>query len=129
MILLECVTAYMAVQALMEQAFPYKTAHALVMLKRALQPHVEFFSQEEMKLVEEFAEKDVVNHKILWTDKGTFRFEAGKDPAEYARRRADLGAVEVEWGIERVKAPFSASITPAQLEALEKFIEFEEADG
>jgi hypothetical protein len=119
----------MAVQALMEQPFPYKTAHALVMLKRELQPHVEFFSQEEMKLVEEFAEKDVVNKKILWTDKGAFRFESGKDPSKYAKRRADLGAVEVDWGVERVKVPFPASITPAQLEALEKFIEFEEADG
>lgn len=129
MILLECVTAYMAVQALMEQPFPYKAAHALMMLKRKMQPHVEFFSQEEMKLVEEFAEKDVVNKKILWTDKGAFRFDAGKDPSEYARRRVDLGAVEVEWGIERIKVPCPASITPAQLEALEKFIEFEEADG
>lgn len=129
MILLECVTAYMAVQALMEQPFPYKAAHALMMLKRELQPHVEFFSKEEMKLVAEFAEKDKEKQTIQWTDKGAFRFAAGKDPREYAARRENLSATDIEWGIKRIKVPCPASITPAQLEALEKFIEFEEADG
>ena len=127
MILLECVTAYMAVQTLMEQPFPYKTAHALLMLKRELSPHVEFFSQEEMKLVDEFADKGD-DGKIIWTDKGAFLFAAGKNPAEYARQRAELGTVEIEWTAARAKVPVPTSITPAQLEALEKFIEFEEAE-
>jgi hypothetical protein len=127
MLLLECVTAYMAVQGLMDQPFPYKTAHALMMLKRELQPHVDFFSGEEMKLVERFAEKDTESNKIVWTGKGAFRFAEGKDPAEYARCRVELGSVHVDWCAERKMVQFHASITPAQLEALEKFIEFEEA--
>ena len=125
MILMECVTAYMAVQELMEQPFPYKAAHELMMLKRKMQPHVEFFAREEMKLVEEFAQHE--NGKILWTDKGAFRFAAGKDPREYASRRENLSSTDIGWIYERIKIPFPASIKPAQLEALEKFIEFEEA--
>lgn len=126
MYLLQCVTAYIAVQSLMEQECPYRTAHALFMLKKKLQPHVELFSQKERELVEAFAEKDGKG-RVVYTEKGTFRFAAGADREAYARRREELAAVVVEEEFPVVKVPFPAAVKPAHLEALEKFIEFEEA--
>lgn len=128
MILFKTVAAYMAVQAMMEQTFPYKTAHALLMMKRALQPHAEFFSGEEMKLVETFADKDIETGNIVWLGKGTFRFAAGKNPEEYTKKRMELSMLEIEWEHKKIKAPIPSSITPAQIEALEDFIEFEEEE-
>lgn len=127
MILLEYVNAYMAVEALMGGECCYKTAHALVMLKKQLAPHAEFFAEKELKLVERFAEKDGEG-RILWNG-GSFSFREGADPAEYARSRTELGMMPVEEEIPVRRVPAPATIKPVHLAALEKFIEFEEADG
>lgn len=125
MVILECVTAYVAIQAMMERECPYKTAHALVITKKRIQTHAEFFVTEERKLVAEYAVKDEKGQPVIEAN-GTFRFREGTDPVQYERKRRELGAVPVEESFEPVHAPMPQVITPAQLEALEKFIVFEE---
>ena len=125
MYLLECVTAYVAIQAMMETECSYKTAHALYMLKKELQPHADFFVREERKLVAEFAVKDEKGQPVIG-ENGTFRFRDGVDPSEYERKRRELGTIPVEKEFKAVRAPVPPVIKPAQLEALEKFIVFEE---
>ncbi len=125
MYLLECVTAYMGVKAMMEQECSYKTAHALLMLKKMLQPHAEFFANEEMKLASQFAVKDEAGAPLI-TEKGVFEFKDGADPAKYNEKRRELGMVSVEIDFEPVRVPVPAVIKPVHLEALEKFIIFEE---
>ena len=124
MVLLEGVAAYMAVESLMEQECPYKTAHALILIKKKLRPHVEFFAQEEKKLVELYGQRDEKGNICL--EGRSFRFRSDVDPREYERKRAELCDVEIEEVFEKVHAPTPAVISPAHLEALEKFIIFEE---
>lgn len=125
--LIQYVNAYAALQPLMDCEWDYKTAHALMMLKRKLQPHASFFSQEELKLVEEFAEKDEKG-KVAWKGAGRFNFQDPSRAEEYNKKRMELGMVEIQEELEMVRAPIPATIKPAQLEALEGFIEFYEEE-
>lgn len=123
MYLIQCVNAYMAIRALGECECEYQTAHALVVLKHRLQPHVEFFAKSEMKLVEEYARREE-DGKITITENGGFVFS---DPAlanEYARRRTELGMVLVEEELPVLHVPAPKMIRPVHLEALNGFLDF-----
>lgn len=128
MYLKQCVDAYGAVLDMMEKEWDYKTAHALVMLKRKLQPQVDFFAKEEMKLAKEYAKLDEKGNVIL-TERGTFPFREKEKAQEYAERRTELGMVEVQEAYTPLRVPVPGRITPAQLEALEGFLEFDEPEG
>lgn len=120
----QCVEAYMAVMELSEQAWSYKAAHALLMLKRKLQPHAEFFAKEENGLVEAYAKRDD-GGKVVWGKTGfVLRDEAAAEA--YRQRREELGAVEVEIEGLPVQLPLPEKIRPRQLEALEGYIEWSE---
>ena len=123
MYLLQCVAAYTAVLALMRKETDYETAYALVTLKRLLEPHVEFFCAEEMKLVREYAEQDGSGGLKL-TEDGGFVFRDKALAPEYARRRAELGTVEVREKFPHFTLPRPKSILPAHLEALDAFVSF-----
>lgn len=125
--LIQCVNAYAALLPLMDREWDYKTAHGLMMLKRKLQLHASFFSQEEMKLAQEFAEKDE-NGQIRWKGAGRFAFQDPSRAKEYDSRRTELGAVEIQEQWEPLRIPVPEAIKPAQLEALEGFIEFYEEE-
>lgn len=128
MYLIQCVNAYAAAVAMMQREWDYETAHALVLLKGRLQPHVDFFTGEEMKLVEEFAVRDK-NGKTAWNENGTFTFAQPERAQEYAEQRTKLGAVEVNEGWKTLRVPRPESIKPVHLEALEGFIQFGEDGG
>lgn len=124
----QCVEAYTAILELIEKEWSYQTAHALVTLKRELKPHVDFYAQEEMRLVEKFAAKDEKGN-ILWTGNGTFSFMEKSMALEYAKQRETLGNVEVQEDFRKIKAPAPERIKPSQLDALIGFIEFESGEG
>ena len=126
--LLQCVTAYAAVLALMRKEADYETAYALATLKRMLEPHVKFFCEEEMKLVHEYAEQDGSGGLKL-TEDGGFVFRDKALAPEYARRRAELGEVEVREKFPRFTLPRPKSILPSHLEALDEFVGFEDRGG
>lgn len=128
MYLKQCVDAYGAVLDMMEKEWDYTTAHALVTLKRRLQPQADFFAQEEMKLVKEYGKTDA-NGKVVFTERGTFMFREQELAEEYAERRVKLGMVEVQEEYKPLRVPMPERITPAQLEALGNFLEFGEERG
>lgn len=126
MLLIKCVTAYTAVQQLMDAECEYKTAHTLLMLKRALQPHVDFFSAKEMELVEQYAVKNEKD-KVVMTD-GKFQLRDTYAAANFRAAKEDLCGLEIEleWKVCKVAPP--KQIKPIHLEALEDLLEFEEGD-
>ena len=115
--LIDCVAAYKAVHEMMDLEQAYPTAHALLSLKRQLKPHVDFCAVEEMKLVDKYAKKD--ENGVVWGKIG-FVFADPEKALEYAEKRKELMDVEVE--VDKVKLDL-ATVTPAQLEALEGFME------
>jgi len=127
MYLIQCVNAYAATVALAEREWDYKTAYALVTLKRKLQPHVDFYTGEELKLVEEYGERDSAGKVII--NNGKFTFKDADGAQEYERRRRALGMLEVSEQFTPAVVPLPGSIKPVHLEALEGFIVFEEEGG
>lgn len=125
--LVECVKAYGAVLELSEREWDYKTAYALVVLKRRLEEPVGFYNREELKLVAEYAAKDEKGN-IRLDERGTFTFAQPKRAGEYLQKRQELGQVEVDWPHKPLRLPVPGSIKPAQLEALEGFLNFEEEE-
>lgn len=121
--LIECVDAYLAANGLMEVEWDYPSAYALTRLRRALQPHADFFIQEENKLTRQYGQKDREG-QVCFTQRGTFLFEDPAQAGEYNAKRQALGAVEVELDWEEKALPSPERIRPAQIEALEGFIRF-----
>ena len=108
---------------LMEQELDYKTAHALVLLKSRLQPHVNYYAQEEMKLVQQYGKKDDKG-QIDMTDAGRLTLESPEAAEEFNRKKMELAQVDVQEEWEKIKCPCPEKIKPAVLEALQDFIEF-----
>lgn len=123
MYLIQCVTACVALSELMSQEWDYKTAYALLQLKRKLRPHFEFYANEETKLVEEYAAKDE-RGEVIMPEAGKFALAGVEQAAEYERRRMELNKVEVEEEFPLVKVPCPAYIKPVHIEALEGFVIF-----
>lgn len=122
--LIRCCAAYLAVQGLMEQEWDYPSAYALTRLRRALQPHVDFFIQEENKLIRQYG-KTGEDGQVEYTPNGTFLFRDPTQAGMYNAKRLELGGVEVELDWEERALPRPEQIRPVQLEALEKIIRFE----
>lgn len=116
----EAVRAYLTIQTLSSRELDYKTAHALMITKKRLQPHVEFYSSEEMKLAEAYGEKDEKG-KLIYREGG--RFNIAGDGDEYVTKKNALGEVTVE-DFEPIKVPVPERITAEQLEALDGIIDF-----
>lgn len=123
----EAVRAYLTIQTLSSRELDYKTAHALMITKKKLQPHVEFYSAEEMKLAEEFGEKDEKGN-LVCREGGRFNFAGDGDEYvanrdEYITKKNALGEVTIE-DFEPIKVPVPERITADQLEALFGIIDF-----
>ncbi len=127
MLLIQCVTAYTALTALSKQEMPHKAALAMVLAKKRLAPHVEFYVEKERELVETFAKRDEKGD-VIKTGENSFALDTNKDIGEYSRRSRELASTEIPEPIEPIKAPFPDKISPAHIEALEGIIEFEGGD-
>lgn len=125
--LIKCVGAYMATNELMQKEWDYKTAYALVRLRRKLQGHMDFYAQEETKLVETFGDKDEKG-KVISKTPGVFVVSDPEKQEQYRQKKQDLGDLEVEedWRVYTVPAP--QQIKPMLLEALDGFIQFGEEE-
>ena len=118
----ECIAAWQALRALAAQN---KSAHALVLLKERLRPHVAYFSSTEMDLVKKYAELDAEGNPV-YEAPGRVRFRNAKDLAAFTRERTELDDVELGEEITRAKIAPPAAISPEQLEALAPYVDIEE---
>lgn len=107
-----------------QKEMDYQTAYALLKLRKGLQTQVDFYQSEEMKLVEKYA-KTGKDGKVQWDEDNRFSFDDEKKAREFFEQRKKLSMTQID-DVEPVKAPKPEKISPAQLEALEKFIHFGE---
>lgn len=122
--LLECMAAWTAAETLKDTPCAYTTALALYRLRSALKPETEFYLKKERKLAETYGKRDADGQ--LAVRGGTVEFETQKALDEFRKARQELNETPAQTEFKPVQAPAPAMITPAQLEALEGFIEFEE---
>ena len=129
--LIQYVTAYMALAALVKKEFPYETAYKIVSLKQRLAGKVDFYVAEEKKLVEKFAKKDadgaVVTRGAEFFYKGETDEEIGENRRAFERARAELGALDTGEEIEpiTIRVPEDVRISPEAIEALDGIAVFE----
>ena len=121
----QCIAAWQALRALAAQTMDYKSAHALVLLKERLRPHVAYFSSTEMELVKKYAELDAEGNPV-YEAPGRVRFRRAEDLMAFTRERAQLDDVELGEEIARAKIAPPAAISPEQLEALAPYVDIEE---
>ena len=89
-----------------------------------LQTQIDFFRDEELKLIKKYARTDE-NGQIQWLENERFAFEDTASAEEFKREREKLCMTQTDEP-ETLHAPIPERISPAQLEALEKFIRFGE---
>lgn len=123
MTLQQCVKAYVALNTLMDKECDFKTAYAFSKLHAKLKPSVEFFMEKEQELVNEFSAKDS-NGNAVMTGNGQFALAPDKNPAEFAKRHAELENVEVGEDTVKLKVSPPESISAANILALEDFLDF-----
>jgi hypothetical protein len=124
MYLIECISAYIAATQMQQKEMGYQTAYALLRVKRELQTQIDFFRDEELKLIKKYARTDE-NGQIQWLENERFAFEDTASAEEFKREREKLCMTQTDEP-ETLHAPIPERISPAQLEALEKFIRFGE---
>lgn len=113
--LITAIKLFDAIMKLSETPLDFASAHALVMAKTELGPHVSFFAEKENSLLESYAEKDESGNPI--TDgEGRFRISTDK-AADFQNERTQLNSVEVEITKRKLKS-LPETITPAALELL-----------
>ncbi len=129
--LIQYVTAHVALMTLMKKEFPYAVAYKLVELKRRIAPKVEFYAEEEGKLVREYAKCNDKGKPDIKGDsfecKGDTPEEISANVKAYEQKKRELCAVEDEEDKTKIKIklPENVCITPEVIEALDAFVEFE----
>lgn len=122
------VKAFPAIGELRKMMLPYQKSKKINNLRKEIEAEHQFFGQEEMKLVREYAEKDESgNPKVL--DGGRITFGSAERMNEYARKIAELKATESDVEFSAVtlteKDMGECAIAPETIEALEGFVIFE----
>ena len=119
----QCVDAYNALLQINNVPCSYKTAYAMMQLKKELQEQVEFSAEQEMNIARKYAVKDQ-NGEIQWIARGRFRLEPDQ-AKDYYSEMEKMQSVEVQISPVQAGAP-PESITLEQLEALDGLLIFEE---
>ena len=115
--------AYEALVKLSREKLAYRTAHAMMMIKKELHKEAEFLQDEELKIAKEHA---VLNGEgeIQWIGDGKFQI---RDGMQKQYRKAMQELLETEVLIEQMKAAIPPeNITLEQMEALDGLLIFEE---
>lgn len=121
----KAVKIYEAIKELEDMPLGFSTAHALVLTKAELEPHVAFFIEKETALIEKYAVKDADGNPEA-DEKGRFHLHPN-DLKAFNEERDSLNSVEVEIKVRKIKE-LPASIKPATLEALLPVFNFPEED-
>lgn len=123
--LLKCLKVYQAIQDVENEKMGFSTAHTLIMAKKQLEPHVEFYSAQEKEIVEKYALRD--EHGGCFSTNGSFRLPNERVPA-YNADKAELNGVEVELDLKSVRLKSIPNVKPSTLEALMEIFDISEGD-
>lgn len=119
------VGAFDAVSELMKEKTSFAFAHALCLAKQELEPHVSFYAQAELELIQRYALKADDGEAV--SPDGTFRIDI-KDAERFGKEKQELDDIEADVRkIPAKKAP--ETITGEQLAALLDILEFEKENG
>lgn len=121
--LLKCVKIFDAIVDVENEKFDFSTSHALVTLKRELEPHVQFYTQKEKEIVARYANRDEKGNIILNGN----QFQMPSDKAElYLSEKNELNSVEVEICFTRKTISPICNVKPSALELLMEVFDFRE---
>lgn len=123
--LVDTIKAYNAISEVMDEKMPFRDAHALLMAKKELEPHVRFYTQKERELVEKYAIKD--ENGNVHFDGAKFQIKADRIK-DYAEEHVELDAVEIKTEIKENKLTGIPNVKPAALEGLMLIFEFDELE-
>lgn len=114
----QIIPAYKALQALSGQLLPLPVAWALTKAKQALQPHYDFFAEEEIKAIRQYGGTPNEGGKIT--------FEDQEKCAQYTARVQELYAMEPDAELQpialNVDALAGVQITVNDLAALQPLL-------
>lgn len=118
-----CARAYDALVQMKNAKCSYKTAYAMMRLKRELENEVVFLQEKELELAKRCAVLD--DHgEIKWTEPGRFRLREDM-VAEYHAGMEELNNLDVEITAVKTEKP-PETMTMEQAEALDGLLVFEE---
>lgn len=124
--LITAVMLYDAIKKLYDTQLDYSSAHALVMTKNELEPHVMFFAENEKAMIEKYANKDEEGNLISEEDG---RFTVSPENAKkFNEERVKLNSVEVEVQERKLKG-LPEKISMSTLELLLTAFELPEEGG
>ena len=121
----KCAEAYIALTVLSRKELPFDTAWAISRVMRELKGEFECFSQKELELMAEFAEKDE-NGKTLQNG-GQFQIQAGREE-EYLKKREELCSLDISYGLPAMTVPAPYTITAQMIDTLDGFLIFEKGE-
>lgn len=119
----QCVKIYNCIGELENQKVGFSTAHGILIVKKAMQPHAEFFSEKERELIAEYAIPDENGNTVSSNGKFDLRTE---DVQSFLAKRCELESVEVELEIKKPTLKGISEISASSLELLMEVFEFEE---
>lgn len=119
--LLKAVEAHKAVCEAMDREVGFAFAHALCMAKARLTPHVQFFAEKELALIQKYAETNDEGGVV--DQEGLFKVKP-EEAEKFFKEKAELDAVEVE--VEKVLVSATPErITGRSLELLLEVMDFQ----
>jgi len=116
------IRAYAAIMPLMKETLTLQESYELLKLKKKLQAEAEIFTQQEMTLIDQLADKDEKGKTVI-NESGQFKISGPDKVKEYQAQRQALENIEIEWDAKAVTI-HTERVRPEIMEALEGFIEF-----
>ena len=110
----QCVDVYSAIMSLMEEKLDFSSAHALIMAKSELEPHITFYVESENKLVDKYADTDETGSKV--SSSGQFKL-TGDNASKYIAEHTELDNVPVTISQYKLMS-MPDKISPKELENL-----------
>ena len=98
---LKIVKSMSALQEMMQMRLPYAKAKVMYKIYKIFEDEYKFFVQEEIKLVNEFAEKDEQGKPNVYKD-GTVKFDNIESKNKYEAKLSELGALKSDIQIKPI---------------------------
>ena len=125
---MKIVNSMSALQGMTQMRLPYATARDIYKMYKKFEEEYNFFIQEEIKLVNEFGEKDEQGKPIVYKN-GTVKFSDIESKNKYEAKLTELGAQESDIQVKPIvlkEADIGEQvISPETMGKLEGIISFE----